>query len=191
MTGPDNAARDQQTTRRVLLIRHCETTGQATEAPLTAAGADQALRLAERLSSFPIDHLVCSPYRRALATIRPFAERAELDVRIDERLAEHRLSPEPLDHWRDLVRRSFEEPDFAVPGGDSARQTLVRGWAVIQSVLDGAHQLPLIVTHGQLLGLVLHSVEPTFGYAGWASLRNPDVYLLERSRDKAFTFRRQ
>ena len=191
MTGPANTAGVQQTTQRVLLVRHCETSGQAPEAPLTAAGAAQALRLAERLSSFPIDHLVCSPYLRALATIRPFADRAGLDVQIDERLAEHRLSPEPMERWRDVVRRSFEEPDFAVPRGESARQTLVRGWAAIESVLDGAHQLPLVVSHGHLLGLVLHSVDPAFGYAGWASLRNPDVYLLERNRDKAFTFRRQ
>lgn len=190
MTGQDNDAPARQTTQRVLLVRHCETTGQAPGAPLTAAGATQALRLAERLSSFPIDHLVSSPYMRALATIQPFAERAGLYIQMDERLAEHRLSAEPVDHWRDLVRRSFEEPDFAVPGGESARQTLVRGWAAIESVLHGAHQLPLVVSHGQLLGLVLHSVDPTFGYAGWASLRNPDVYLLERNRDRVFTFRR-
>jgi 2,3-bisphosphoglycerate-dependent phosphoglycerate mutase len=128
---------------------------------------------------------------RARATIKPFAERAGLDVHIDERLAEHRLSPEPLDHWRELVRRSFEEPDFAVPGGESAQETLVRGWAAIESVLQGPHRLPLVVSHGQLLGLVLHSIDPTFGYAGWTSLRTPDVYLLERGGQSVFTFRRQ
>ena len=190
MAGLADAWSDQQTMQQVLLVRHCDTTGQDPEAPLTAAGTDQALRLAERLSSFPIDHLVCSPYMRALATIRPFAERAGLDVHIDERLAEHRLSPEPVDHWRDLVRRSFEEPDFAVPGGESERETLLRGRAAIESVLDGGHHLPLVVSHGQLLGLVLHSVDPTFGYAGWASLRNPDVHLLERNRGNVFSFHR-
>ena len=191
MTGLADAASDQQPVQQVLLVRHCETTGQDPEAPLTNAGSSRALQLAERLSSFPIDYLLCSPYVRALATIEPFAKRAGLCVHVDERLAEHRLSPEPMDHWRDVVRRSFEEPDFAVPGGESARETLVRGRAAIESVLDGAHRLPLVVSHGQLLGLVLHSVDSTFGYAGWASLRNPDVYLLQRNRDKVFTFHRQ
>ena len=38
--------------------------------------------------------------------------------------------------------------------------------------------MPLVVTHGNLMALVLHSLDPTFGYEGWSSMTNPDVYLL-------------
>lgn len=174
----------------IVLVRHCETSGQAPEAPLTETGQAQAVELAERLSSLAIDHIVSSPYARARATIQPYASRTGLPVQLDHRLAERRLSPEPIDHWRDVVRSSFTDPDARVPGGESGRETLARGWAAIESVLEGGHRLPVVVTHGQLLGLVLHSIGPGFGYAGWESLRNPDVFLLENTGEGTFAFRR-
>jgi 2,3-bisphosphoglycerate-dependent phosphoglycerate mutase len=175
---------------RVLLVRHCESSGQHPEAQLTDAGCTQALDLAERLAGFPIDYIVSSPYARAIGTIEPFARRMDLPLNVDERLAERRLSPEPLDHWREIVRLSFLSLDSGVPGGESPRETLRRGWAAIDSVLEGGHRLPAVVSHGQLLSLVLHSIDPGFGFAGWESLRNPDVYLLERRHDGTFEFRR-
>jgi 2,3-bisphosphoglycerate-dependent phosphoglycerate mutase len=174
----------------VILIRHCESSGQHPEAPLTAAGRAQAVELAERLAELPIDRLVSSPYARAIGTVEPFARRANLPIEIDARLAERRLSPEPIAHWRDVVRLSFEEPDYGIPGGESGGETLARGRAAIEDVLDGGHRLPAVASHGQLLSLVLHSVDPTFGFSGWEALCNPDVYLLERGRDGRLTFSR-
>jgi 2,3-bisphosphoglycerate-dependent phosphoglycerate mutase len=164
---------------RALLVRHCESSGPAPEAPLTARGEEQAVALAERLSAHPIDHLVSSPYLRARATIAPFAERAGLAVQIEERLAERRMSQEPAPHWREVVRRSFTDPHFRLPGGESGAEALARGSAAISAVLAAGHRLPVLVSHGQLLSLVLHSIDPGFGYSGWSSLANPDVFLLE------------
>ena len=176
--------------QQALLVRHCQTTGQGPDSPLTRAGMDQAHQLAERLAEFPIDYLVSSPYARARASIEPFSLRSGLPINIDERLAEHRLTPGMVDNWRDLVRRSFEDDQFQVTGGDPARDTLKRAWEAIESVMTSGHRMPLISSHGQLLGLVLNSIEPGFGYAGWCALRNPDIYLLEQNGPGDYTFRR-
>jgi 2,3-bisphosphoglycerate-dependent phosphoglycerate mutase len=175
---------------RALLIRHCESSGQAPEAPLTATGVAQAMALADSLAGRGVDHVVSSPYARARGTIQPFAERAGLVLHTDPRLAERRLSPEPIPGWRDVVRRSFNDLDHRAPGGESAREVLARAWDGIRFVLGGGHRLPVIVSHGQLLSLVLHSVDASFGYAGWEGLRNPDVLLLEAASDGSFAFTR-
>lgn len=175
---------------RVVLVRHCESTGQAPDAPLTDTGRLQALELVNRLAPFAIDHVVSSPYARARATIEPFAATRRLPVHVDERLSEHRLSAAPIDAWREAVRRSFEDLDTRAAGGDSPRETLARGWAALRAVLEGGHRAPVVVSHGQLLSLVLHSIDPGFGYAGWESLRNPDVFVLEGVPGRGFAFRR-
>jgi 2,3-bisphosphoglycerate-dependent phosphoglycerate mutase len=175
---------------RVVLVRHCASSGPAPDAPLTEAGERQAVELTERLSSLGIDHVVSSPYARARATIQPFATRAGLPVNIDERLAERRLSPGPIDHWRDVVRRSFVDPDFRIEGGESGREALARGWAAIESLVEGEFHCPVAVSHGQLLSLVLHSIDPGFGFAGWEALCNPDAHLLERMPGGGYRFAR-
>ena len=175
--------------RQLLLIRHCESSGPAPDAPLTSQGRVQAAALAERLAAHPIDYVVSSPHLRARATIAPFAERARLRVHLDERLAERRTSPEPLANWRELVQRSFVDPDHRAPGGESGSEARARGLAALSAVLAAGHRLPAVVSHGQLLSLVLHSIDPGFGYEEWQSLRNPDVFLLEVDGERS-TFSR-
>jgi 2,3-bisphosphoglycerate-dependent phosphoglycerate mutase len=174
---------------RFLLIRHCQSSGQAPEAPLTDEGRAQALRLSAFLAEHPVDIVVSSPYLRARETIAPFAARASLRVQIDERLAERRISPEPILHWREIVRDSFEDLELRAPGGESARETLARGWAALEALRAHEGRLPAVVTHGNLMGLVLHSIDSTFGFSGWLGLSNPDVYRVEQ-RDGRYRFQR-
>jgi 2,3-bisphosphoglycerate-dependent phosphoglycerate mutase len=177
-------------TARLLLVRHCQSSGQHAEAPLTDDGRAQAEALAARLSALPIDLALSSPYLRAQQTLAPFAARARLPLQLDARWVERRLSPEPIPHWRQVVARSFVDPDFCVPGGESGRAVLKRGHEALEAVFARGCALPVVASHGQLISLLLHHIDPSFGFAGWESLANPDVFELERSRSGALSFRR-
>lgn len=176
--------------RRLLLVRHCESSGPQPEASLTANGLRHARRLAEALEGHPIDRIVSSPFRRARQTIAPLATLRALDVEIEPRLAERRLAVPPVDDWRAYVRRSFIDPDSRAPGGESAREVLERGRAAITQYFESASRLPVLVTHGQLLSLVLHSIDARFGYADWQRLRNPDVFVLRGASTARLDFER-
>ena len=177
-------------TRRLLLIRHCQASGQLPDDPLTETGLRQAEALAGFLSGRRIDAAVSSAFKRAQQTIKPFAELAGLTIRVDPRLNERRLSDGPLENWREVIRSSFDDPDSRAPGGESGREVLQRAWACLNELLNGGHSLPAAVTHGNLISLVLNSLDPAFGYRGWESLSNPDVYLLQDSGDGRLTFER-
>ena len=174
----------------MLLIRHCQSSGQDPDAALTEIGRKQAEALAEFLSDYPIDMIVSSFYARAQQSIEPFAAKAGLPVHLDNRLIERTLSESPIGNWREVVRDSFEDLELRIPGGESAREVLDRGWAAITELLDGGHQLPIAVTHGNLLSLILNSLDPDFGYDGWESLSNPDVFALKEAVDGRLVFER-
>ena len=184
------------TARRLLLVRHCTSSGPRPDAPLSAAGLSEAEALADFLSGRGIDAAVSSAYRRAQQSIEPFAARAGLALRVDPRLNERMLSSGPAGewqstaNWRDVVRDSFDDPDLRAPGGETAREVLRRAWAALNELLDGGYGLPVAATHGQLMALVLTSLDPGFGFRGWESLSNPDVYLLQEAGDGRMTFER-
>lgn len=175
---------------KLLLVRHCDSTGQVPDAPLTPEGSVQAVALAARLRDWEVDWIVSSPYRRALETIQPFAAHAGQPVHIHDDLAERRLSPQPITYWREVVRRGFLDPAHRVPGGESAAEALERGWNVILEIFRAGHRMPVAVSHGQLLSLVFHTLRPDFGFEDWQRLSFPDVHLLEGSIDGPFTFQR-
>jgi 2,3-bisphosphoglycerate-dependent phosphoglycerate mutase len=175
---------------RALLVRHCASLGPAPDDPLSATGRAQAVALAAWLEGRGVDHLLSSPHLRARQSIQPFAPRHGLAVGVDDRLAERVLSVENADRWREEIRASFADPDRVLPGAESARAALARGLAVLDAALGGPHRLVALVTHGQLMSLVLHAIDPAFGYAGWLSLSNPDVYSIDGPPGGPYTAKR-
>ena len=60
--------------KKIYLIRHCKATGQEPSAELTNEGKEKALELIPLLYKLNIDHIISSPYKRAIQTITPFSE---------------------------------------------------------------------------------------------------------------------
>jgi 2,3-bisphosphoglycerate-dependent phosphoglycerate mutase len=165
--------------KRLFLVRHCESTGQEASAPLTAVGQSQAVLLADHLETQGVELLVSSPYTRAQQSIALLAQRLGLPVEIDPRLAERVLSAVPLEHWREAIQQTFEDLDLTWPGGESSRTAMARGRAAIDALLTRPVRVLVVMTHGNLMTLLLRSFETSFGFQAWERLSNPDVYCLE------------
>ena len=86
--------------KKIIVIRHCSATGQERDAELTTDGK-QANTLATFLleNQLQIDHIISSPFVRAIDSIRPYALQANLSIQEDERLAERILSDVSMDDW--------------------------------------------------------------------------------------------
>ncbi len=177
-------------TRRFLLIRHCQAVSQAPHAPLTDVGRRQSRDLADFLAERPVDRIVSSTFVRARQSIGPFASRMGLRVELDPRLIERCLSERPIENWQQAIRDSFEDLHLRQPGGESGRAVQKRAWEALEETLAGNPVLPIFVTHGNLISLLLNAVDPGFGYRQWQSLSNPDVFQLEDQGEGQWQFQR-
>jgi 2,3-bisphosphoglycerate-dependent phosphoglycerate mutase len=165
--------------QKLLLIRHCESTAQHADAPLTASGTKAAEMLGTRLRDLSPDAIYSSPFERACATIRPFAVLAGLPVKLDDRLRERVLSEPDLEDWLEHVHLSFADPDYRAPGGESLNQAQSRAVAALADIAVAGHRMPAVVSHGNLIASVLRSVDASFGFGQWQQLRNPDLFEVE------------
>ncbi len=145
---------------------------------MTDAGSARAEALADALAAVGIDRIVASPFRRAVDSIAPLALRLRLDVVMDARLVERVLSTDALPDWRDRLRASFDQPDLRYTGGESSRAAMMRGIAAVEDALRGNARAPAIVTHGNLLTLILHAFDASYGFDSWQAMTNPDVYRI-------------
>ena len=160
------------------LIRHCSAAGQEPDAPLTEAGDQQALALADFFQDIPVDRIISSDYMRAVASITPVATSKQLTIETEPKLRERILSLEPRDDWFELLRHSFTDASFHVPGAESGQEATDRILSVIGR-LDDVHGATVLVTHGNLLALLLQHVDNHFDFDTWRTLSNPDVYRLD------------
>ena len=165
--------------KTLYIVRHAQATGQDPAASLTAEGEQQAIRLADHFASLPIERILSSPSTRATRSIAPLARRLELPIITDDRLTERVLSSSHLVDWMSALRASFDDLELCFPGGESSRAAMQRAVAVLNDLLGHSVLTSMIVTHGNLMTLLLKHFNPAIGFAHWQQLTNPDVYRVE------------
>jgi 2,3-bisphosphoglycerate-dependent phosphoglycerate mutase len=163
--------------QELVLVRHATATGQDANAALTIEGQREAHLLANLLMKYQIRRVISSPFARAAESVRPFCGRANLRLETDDRLIERVLSGRNLPDWREHLRRSFDDPDYCLEDGESSRAAQARGTAVVRAALVSGERC-VLVTHGNLLALILKSIDATVGFDEWSRLSNPDVFVL-------------
>ena len=163
---------DVEDVTEVLLIRHGQqqidvenaTTGDWIDPPLSDHGSVQARLLAAGLSTTRINHIFCSPLRRALETAQPLGEMHRLEVEIIQDLREvevfRDLPPEQTareslgdDLLRALRRRMLEERNWDVyPFSESSYDFRKRAINAIEAAIArNAGERIAVVCHGGVI----------------------------------------
>jgi 2,3-bisphosphoglycerate-dependent phosphoglycerate mutase len=175
----------------VLLIRHAESVAPGISGfdeytrPLTAKGFRDAAQLSDEYASTRIDAAYSSPYLRARQTIEPMARARGLAIDTIEDLRERLLSAGELPDWRAHLRRSWNDFDYAPPGGESGRVAQARVVRVLDTIASRHSEGCVIVaSHGNLIALALHAFMPGVDYAFWESIPMPAVFRLIREGDR-------
>lgn len=167
----------------LLLVRHAESIppGPGFEdeftRPLSDAGFRQAEQLAARLAGWRPDRLVASPYRRAIQTLEPFSRVSGLEITIDPEFREHRMAPTSIPNWKVVLQQQWNDFDFALPEGETLKESLRRG----QLVLDRWRQLSgvtVLAGHGTTIALLLNTMDESFSFESHLAMPNPAVYIL-------------
>lgn len=164
------------TMQSLYIVRHCSAEGQSPDAPLTWEGRKQAERLSDFLKKRHIDQIISSPYVRAMASAKPLAIALGLQVHGDPRLSERVLSSQPLENWLACLKQTFADLELSYNGGETSEQAMERGIQMVNQVLAENHRNVVLVTHGNLMTLLLKHFDERFGFEEWAALTNPDVY---------------
>ncbi|MCA0173396.1 histidine phosphatase family protein [Bacillus sp. RAR_GA_16] len=170
--------------KKIYLVRHCQATGQEPAASLTREGRNQSIQLAQTLKSIPFDQLYSSPYRRAVQSIEPLALQLDKSITLDERLEERKLSGKMIENWLEELEKTFNDHSYSISGGESSQEAAYRGIASINDALHNTKEHGLLMTHGNLLTLILHHFDSSFDFNTWKALRNPEIYCLTFQRDE-------
>ncbi|MDT5174944.1 MAG: hypothetical protein QOG37_2195 [Mycobacterium sp.] len=153
---------------QLLLVRHAlplrSDHGEGSDPDLSETGFEQAARLPDALTRYPVSRVLSSPQRRAIQTAEPVAAGRELTVEIDDRLAEYDRdlsSYIPIEQ----IRTEFPEEWARMAQGhlpsavdEDAFRARVR--AAVDDLVAGADPDETIAafSHGGVINVVLHEI---------------------------------
>lgn len=172
--------------KRIYVVRHCKANGQEVEALLIKEGKEQAKNLATFFNDKNIQRVISSPMKRAIQTIEPFTKEKNLNIQIDERLSERILTTENYPDWMDKLEQTFENLDLKFEGGESSREASKRIFDVIEEVKESDVENTIIVSHGNIITLLLKKLDKDVSFEDWKKITNPDVFLIEYSGDEFY-----
>ncbi len=145
---------------RLYLVRHGETHANVarqldTAVPgleLTDAGHEQARALADRFRGEDLGAIYVSDLVRAQQTAQPLAAALGLEVVVLPGLREIQAGDyEMSTEWGpfvDAVQRWRDDPEHAIPGGDSGIGFMARYEAAIRRIVGDGHESAVAVSHG-------------------------------------------
>ena len=153
---------------------------------LTEQGLQDRLKVVELLRDTPIHAVLSSPYKRAVDTVLPLAERLGLPVETDADFRERKVGDGWLEDFTAFAKRQWADFDFALAQGESLRQVQVRNLAALTRVLE-AHENQTIVigSHGTALSTLVEYFSPGFGYEGFDRIRSVMPWVVRFTFDGA------
>jgi 2,3-bisphosphoglycerate-dependent phosphoglycerate mutase len=170
--------------KNIYIIRHCEAKGQPSESPLTEKGFKQAKALVNFFSNTKIDRIITSPFLRAIQSVVPLSEKRNIKIEMDERLSERILSTKDLPDWYENLKATFLDLELKFEGGESSREAMNRIVPVVEEVLKSGTKNTVLVSHGNIISLLLKKYDNDFDFECWEKLSNPDVFQMTWTENK-------
>lgn len=163
--------------KRIYVVRHCQAEGQSPHAKLTKEGRRQAKALARFFKTKAVDQIISSPFLRAKETAWPIAESKKLHLEQDSRLSERTLSSRDFEDWLVKLEDTFLDLQLKYEGGESSIEAMTRVKNLVDAIDEDSQTM--LVTHGNLMALLLRCFDEKFGFVEWQKLTNPDVYVIQ------------
>ncbi len=160
----------------IYFIRHCQSDHSVHEdriRPLTEKGRKDSRLVTEFLRDKKIDAVLSSPYRRAMDTVRDFADTQGFSVEEVEDFRERKAGDSWLEDFTAFVKRQWKDKDYREPGGESLREVQARNIAALREVLEKYEGKTIAVgTHGTALSSMINFYQPQFGVEQFLEIRN-------------------
>ena len=127
-----------------------------------------------------IDIVLSSPYKRAVDTIRDFAEIKGLDITIIDEFKERRVDSGGIEDFNSFCKMQWEDFSYKLSDGESLQEVQNRNVFALSRVLEQYRNKKIVVgSHGTALSTIIHYFDKTFGYSDFDKIRFLMPWIVE------------
>ena len=139
---------------------------------LSEKGMKDRVLVTEFLKDKQIDAVLSSPFKRAVDTVRDFAEKSGLEIEVVEDFRERRIDNCWIEDFKGFCKKQWEDFNYKLSDGESLEEVQTRNIAALKNVLKRYEGKNLVVgSHGTALSTIINFYDKSFGYAQFEEIR--------------------
>lgn len=138
---------------------------------LTGKGMADRKLVTEFLADKQVDAVLSSPYKRAVDTVKGFADTYGYEIEQIENFRERKVGDGWIEDFQGFAKRQWEDFTYKLPNGESLCQVQQRNIGALQEVLQRYKDKSIVIgSHGTALSMVIHYYQPDFGFEEFCTL---------------------
>ena len=139
---------------------------------LSAKGLEDRKLVSEYLKDKHIDIVLSSPYKRAIDTVKHFADNNNHTVKIIDDFRERKVDVW-MDDFNAFCKRQWDDFSYKLPGGEALCEVQERNIRALKQVLKEYKDKAIVVgSHGTALCTIIHYFDNTFGYEDFEEIKS-------------------
>lgn len=132
-----------------------------------------------------IDVIFSSPYKRAVDTIKEFADAQNMTITTIRDFRERKVGYTWIEDFDRFCKEQWENFDFKLSGGESLREVQERTIGALNHILEAYADKNIVIgSHGTAISTILHFFDPSFGYQEFNQIKNLMPWIVKLSLNK-------
>ena len=152
---------------------------------LSPKGMEDRKRVTHFLSGKRIDVVLSSPYKRAVDTVRHFADAQGIPIETIEAFRERKVAGGWVEDFTSFAQRQWHDFSYKLPDGECLQEVQHRNICALQSVIKKyAGKNIVIGSHGTALSTIIHYYDNSFGYDDFCKIKDIMPWIVSFVFDK-------
>ncbi|MBO5208378.1 MAG: histidine phosphatase family protein [Lachnospiraceae bacterium] len=149
---------------------------------LTEKGLNDRKLVTEFLSDKAVDIVLSSPYKRAVDTVRDFAETKGFEVEIIEDFRERKIDSEWIEDFNAFSKAQWKDFNYKLSDGESLGEVQNRNIKALNNVIEAYKGKVIVVgSHGTALSTIINYYDKSFGYTDFEKIKGLMPWVVEFS----------
>lgn len=133
--------------------------------------ADRGL-VSEFLKEKEIDVVLSSPYKRAVDTIKEFADTYGYEINQMDDFRERKVDGGWIDDFHAFSKRQWEDFDYKLTDGESLNEVQQRNISALTQVLQKYQNKRIVIgSHGTALSTIINFYQPAFSFLQFEQIK--------------------
>jgi 2,3-bisphosphoglycerate-dependent phosphoglycerate mutase len=148
--------------------------------PLTQNGEIAAQKVACFFEDKGIEVVLSSPYKRAVDTIKPYANKSGLQIELVYEFRERKVDSCWIEDFKSFTQKQWADFDYKLSDGESLGEVQYRNITALKRTLDEYSGKNIIIgSHGTALSTIINHYDPTFGYDDFEKIKTVMPWIVK------------